>query len=209
MLFDIFPGYELYRTDQGVVIIKPMNTSTAPEEIYISVDVETAGPNPADYSLLTIGACTIAEPQHTFYVELRPVSAKYVPEALAVSRLSMERLYERGGAPKKAMEQFEDWLKEQAQEEQKPILVAFNAPFDWMFVNDYFHRFLGRNPFGHTAIDIKSFYMGLEGVRWDETTMQYVGARYLGDQQLTHHALRDAMDQAVIFRKMLAEAHKS
>lgn len=186
-----------------------METSTPPAEVYISVDVETAGPYPFEYSLLTIGACTIAEPQQTFYVELRPINSKYIPEALAVSRLSMERLFERGEAPKRAMEKFEDWLKEQVQEGRKPVMVSFNSPFDWMFVNDYFHRYLGRNPFGHSAIDIKSFYMGLTGVRWEETSMQHVGPRYLGDQQLTHHALRDAMDQAVIFRKMLVEAHKS
>jgi DNA polymerase III epsilon subunit-like protein len=186
-----------------------MNTDTPIEEVYISVDVETAGPNPADYSLLTIGACTIAEPQQTFYVELRPVNPKFVPEALAVSRLSMERLFERGAPPNKAMEQFETWIKEQVQEGEQPILIAFNAPFDWMFLNDYFHHHLGRNPFGHTAIDIKSFYMGLTGVRWQQTAMQHVGPRYLGDQQLTHHALRDAMDQAVIFRKMLAETGRA
>lgn len=184
-----------------------MNTHISPDEIYISVDVETAGPNPSDYSLLTIGACTIAEPQQTFYIELRPVNQKFVREALEVSRLSMERHFERGLAPKQALLQFEDWLKDQVPDGQNPIFVSFNAPFDWMFVNDYFHRFLGRNPFGHAALDIKSFYMALSGVRWAETSMQYVGARYLDDQQLTHHALRDAMDQAVIFRKMLAEVH--
>ena len=27
-----------------------------------------------------------------------------------------------------------------------------------MFVNDYFHRFLGRNPFGHAALDLKAFF---------------------------------------------------
>lgn len=183
-----------------------MDTNHPPLEAFISVDVETAGPNPGDYSLLTIGACTVAEPQHTFYAELRPVNNRFVPEALAISRLSMDRLAERGQSPKAALAQFEDWLKEQASGEQKPVFVAFNAPFDWMFINDYFHRYLGRNPFGHAALDIKSFYMGLTGVPWEETSMQYISPRYLGNQQLTHHALRDAMDQAVIFRKMLAEA---
>lgn len=183
-----------------------MDRYPPPHEAFISVDVETAGPNPGDYSLLTIGACTVTEPQHTFYAELRPVNNRFVPEALAISRLSMDRLAERGQSPKAALAQFEDWLKEQVSGEQKPVFVAFNAPFDWMFINDYFHRYLGRNPFGHAALDIKSFYMGLTGVPWVETSMQYVSPRYLGNQQLTHHALRDAMDQAVIFRKMLAEA---
>ncbi len=183
-----------------------METTDNLSETYISVDVETAGPNPSDYSLLTIGACAIIGRPSTFYVELRPVNMRAVPEALAVSRLSMERLAERGLAPKEAMSQFEEWLKEQTPAGQRPVFVAFNASFDWMFVNDYFHRYLGRNPFGHAALDIKSVYMGLAGVTWSETTMRQVGPRYLGGQQLTHHALRDAMDQAEIFRKMLEEA---
>jgi hypothetical protein len=41
-----------------------------------------------------------------------------------------------------------------------------------MFVNSYFHRFLGRNPFGHAALDMKAFFMGLTGVKWSETALQ-------------------------------------
>jgi len=176
------------------------------EDFYVSVDVETSGPNPSQYSLLTIGACTIADRQSTFYVEIKPLSMQAVPESLAISRLSLERLLERGHEPAEAMARFEDWLKAETPEGQRPVFVAFNASFDWMFVNDYFHRFLGRNPFGHAALDLKSFYMGLAGVRWDETSMREVGPRYLGDRQLTHHALRDAMDQADLFRVFLIES---
>jgi ribonuclease T len=186
-----------------------MNTTQLPPETFISVDVETAGPNPSDYSLLTIGACAILDRPSTFYVEIKPVNMNFVPEALAVSRLSMERLAERGLEPPEAMKRFETWLKGEVPAEQKPIFIAFNAPFDWMFVNDYFHRYLGHNPFGYAALDIKSYFMGLAGVSFTETSMQQVGPRYLGSQQLTHHSLRDAMDQADIFRKMHAEAlHK-
>lgn len=183
-----------------------MNTPEAPSELFISVDVETAGPNPSDYSLLTIGACAILDRPSTFYVELKPVNMNAVPEALAVSRLSMERMAERGLEPLEAMKRFAAWLKDEFPGDQKPVFLAFNAPFDWMFVNDYFHRYLGHNPFGHAALDIKSYFMGLAGVTFAETSMHYVGPRYLGDQQLTHHSLRDAMDQADIFRKMQAEA---
>jgi ribonuclease T len=180
-----------------------MTTPNLPNEVYISVDIETAGPNPGQYSLLTIGACTVLGRNSTFYIELKPVNMNFTPEALSVSHLSMERLAERGVAPIEAMKSFDHWLKEVTPEGERPLFVAFNAPFDWMFVNDYFHRYLGRNPFGHAALDIKSYYMGLTGVRWEETSMTSVGQRYLGRQELTHHALRDAMDQGEIFRKML------
>jgi DNA polymerase III epsilon subunit-like protein len=185
-----------------------MEANPASNEVYVSVDIETAGPNPADYSLLTIGACKISDLQRMFYVELQPVSMKYIPDALDISRLSMERLAKRGIPPKAAMAQFEEWVRAETAEGEKAVFVAFNAAFDWMFVNDYFHRYLGRNPFGHTALDIKSFFMGLAGVTWEETAMRYVGPHYLGNQQLTHHALRDAMDQAQIFSKMLEEARR-
>lgn len=170
-------------------------------ETYISIDVETAGPNPSTYSLLSIGACVVFNPQRTFYVELQPVNEHKLSSALAISGLDWDQLKTDGLPPKEAMSRFADWMNDLIH----PIFVAFNAPFDWMFVNDYFQRYLGHNPFGHKALDIKAFYMGLHGVSWEDTGMQTVSGRYLDDQNLSHHALQDALDQAKIFRKMLAE----
>lgn len=175
-------------------------------EAYISVDIEAAGPNPFHYSLLSIGACTIIEPQSSFYIELKPVNTNATPEAMAVNRLSLEKLSERGVEPAEAMARFESWLNEVIPPGEQPVFVAFNAPYDWMFVNDYFHRFLGHNLFGHAALDIKAYYMGLNGVSWLDTSMHRVSSHYLGDRQLTHHALRDALDQAKIFQIMLADS---
>lgn len=59
------------------------------EEIYVSVDVETSGPIPGEYSLLSIGACLVAQPATSIYLELQPDSPKYDPEALAVSGLKV------------------------------------------------------------------------------------------------------------------------
>jgi len=182
-----------------------MNSSTL-TEAYISVDVETAGPYPERYSLLSIGACTIAEPRETFYVELKPVSEEMTDKAISIHGLSLAALAERGLEPAEAMSRFEKWLADHTPPGQRPVFVAFNAAFDWMFINYYFYRYLGHNPFGHAALDIKAFYMGLAGVPWAETTMKYVGPRYLHNRPLTHQALHDALDQANIFHKMLLEA---
>lgn len=181
-------------------------TPPTPEPFYISVDIETAGPNPSTYSLLTIGACTIDEKPATLYLELKPVNNKMTPESFAIHHLDLKRLGERGLDPEKALRDFEDWIKSVTPPERPPFFVGFNAPFDWMFVCDYFHRYLGRNPFGRFALDIKTFYMGLTGAPWSETNMAYLASRYLGERTLTHHALRDALDQADMFRQMLSEA---
>jgi len=183
-----------------------MTNEISPKDFYFSIDIETAGPNPTQYSLLTIGACTINEPMSSFYVELQPVNEKITAQSYAIHHLDIQRLAERGRPPAEAMAEFEAWIKEELPEDAKAVFVAFNAPFDWMFVNDYFHRFLGRNPFGHSALDIKSFYMGLNGVSWSHTSMKYISSQYLNNREITHHALRDAIDQAEIFQKMLEQA---
>jgi ribonuclease T len=180
-------------------------------EAYICVDVETAGPipgsTPSDYSLLSIGACTITEPQSTFYIELKPINEKITEGAANVHRLSMQRLMVEGVDAEEAMRRFEDWLKDQTAPGKQPVFVAFNAPFDWMFINYYFFHYLGHNPFGHAALDIKAFYMGWAGVPWSQTSWRFISPGYVEDTQLTHHALQDALDQAVLFKKMLKEMH--
>jgi DNA polymerase III epsilon subunit-like protein len=176
------------------------------EATYISVDVETSGPNPADYSMLAIGACVAFEPTTTFYIELQPVTDAFTPEALAVGGLDMERLRAEGVAPEQAMRRLSDWLSQTTPPGQKPVFVGFNAPFDWMFVADYFHRFLGENPFGHKALDIKALFMGATGSRWRETRYRDIAAHYRMEQAaLTHNALEDALAQAALLRAVLGE----
>ncbi len=175
-------------------------------EAFVSVDVETAGPNPSQYSLLAIGACLVSDPSIGFYVEVQPVDANAIPEAMAIHGLSLAELTARGLPPADALARFEQWLASEISPDRTPVFVAFNAPFDWMFVADYFHRFLGRNPFGHAALDVKSFYMGVSGVRWSETSLRHLAPQYLKNQPLTHHALRDAQDQAELFKQLLVRA---
>lgn len=175
-------------------------------DAWVSVDVETAGPHPSRYSLLSIGACVVARPRTEFYVELQPLSQEGVPDALEVSGLSLESLALSGTPATQAMTEFADWIDTTCAQTGPPVFVGFNAAFDWMFVNDYFHRFIGRNPFGHAAVDMKSFYMGMTGSSWPETSMAHVTAHFGEKRTLTHHALQDARDQAALFRRMLDEA---
>lgn len=175
-------------------------------DCFISVDVETAGPDPSRYALLSIGACTVLEPVTSFYIELAPTSEQVQPEALRVSGLSWEKLKAEGHPPEAGMRAFADWLEGVTPPGSRPVFVAFNAPFDWMFVNHYFHTYLGRNPFGHSALDMKAYFMGLTGHRWAATGMRDISRYFLAERVLSHHALQDALDQAEIFRRMLAEA---
>ncbi|MEA4906896.1 MAG: 3'-5' exonuclease [Anaerolineaceae bacterium] len=181
-----------------------MSTNPIRDELpaYISVDVETSGPVPEEYALLSIGACTL-DGGERFYVELQPTSLHAQAEAMRVHGLSLERLAQEGLPPQAAMARLDAWLAQAVPAGEKPIFVAFNAAFDWMFVNQYFLRYLGHNPFGHSALDIKAVYMGAFGVPWRETSYRHIARLDQDLNPLSHHALDDALQQARLFRLVL------
>ena len=172
------------------------------EEIYISVDIEAAGPIPGQYSMLSLGACIVGNAGESFYVELKPINKSVVPEAISVSNLNLEVLEANGRDPAAAMAQLRTWIGD-VSKNGTPVFVGFNATFDWSFVNWYFHRFLGENPFGFGGIDIKSYYMGFSGCSWNETRSSRLPPEFQQSEPLTHNALDDARAQASVFQRML------
>ncbi|MDM8532885.1 exonuclease domain-containing protein [Anaerolineales bacterium HSG25] len=172
------------------------------DEVYISVDIEASGPVPGEYSMLSMGACVVYDTAQTFYAELKPLNQKFVPAALEVAGLSLSELAETGLEPQVGMTQFEGWVKTVANGD-KPVFVAFNATFDWMFTTYYFHRFLGRNPFGISGLDVKAYYMGKLDTSWGQTTKRNIKPRFMSKRQHTHNALDDALEQAELFRNLL------
>lgn len=179
----------------------------------VSVDVETAGPSPSGYAMLSIGAVLVDEPLEPlpagvdphFYAELQPDRDGERARAMAVGGFTLAGLRETGAPPADAMRAFADWIDAVTPSGHRAVMVGFNAPFDWMFVADYFDRYLQRNPFGHSALDVKAYFMGVAGVDWAATSMVHVAEHYGLTVDLTHNALDDARDQAALFRAVRAE----
>jgi DNA polymerase III epsilon subunit-like protein len=169
------------------------------EEVLISVDVETSGDSPSTGSLLSVGACLVADPTTGIYLELKPLPDRpWSDEAQRVHGLTAESLVRNGLEPAEAMGRLDSWVRKVA-DGAWPVFVGFNAPFDWMFVADYFWRYLGRNPFGISALDLKSLYMGRMGIsRWEETRKAHISERLDVVFEQTHNALSDARDQALL-----------
>lgn len=172
----------------------------AQREIFVSVDVETAGPVPGQFSLLSIGACDVDNEDRTFSCELKPINHNADPTALQVTGLSLDRLERTGLTPEQAMERFDIWARGLVSAGESLVFVGLNAPFDWSFVNYYFHRYLGRNPFGFTALDIKAYYMGVTGCNWANTRSSRMSASLKPGRTPNHKALGDALYQAELFR---------
>lgn len=126
---------------------------------YVIVDVEADGPIPAEYSMVCFGAVLFnGALDKSFYGKTKPISDRFVPEALAVSGFS--RAQHLGfDDPKTVMTEFASWLEQHVK--GRPVFVSDNVAFDWQFINCYFHRFVGKNPFGFSGRRIGDLYAGL------------------------------------------------
>ena len=175
-------------------------------ELLVSVDVETSGPSPSVASLLAVGACLVDDPARSIYLELRPEPDRGWDDAAAsVHGLDRDRLAREGLPPSEAMARLVAWIDEVA-DGARPVFVGLNAGFDWMFVADALWRTVGRNPFGVAALDLKSLYMGRDGVAaWARTTRSDMTRRYPVERPHTHNALDDARSQAELARRLLSD----
>jgi DNA polymerase III alpha subunit (gram-positive type) len=122
--------------------------------------------------------------------------------------LSLEKLRAEGLEPKEAMSRFKTWIDSLASDSETVVFVGFNASFDWGFVNYYFHQFLGENPFGIAALDIKSMYFGASDCAWKMTRSSEIAKVVNPASAGDHDALHDAIYQAELFsliRKKIME----
>ena len=154
---------------------------------YVMVDVEADGPIPGEYSMVCFGAVLVDEMlDRSFYTGLKPISEKWVPEALAISGFSREETL-TFAEPVEAMQSFERWLLEHAG--RRAFFISDNNGFDWQFINWYFWHFIGRNPFGHSSTNLGSLYKGLV-----KDTFQ--NFKHLRRTPHSHNPVDDAMGNA-------------
>jgi hypothetical protein len=151
------------------------------------VDIESDGPIPGDYSMISFGAVLVDEKlDKTFYGKLKPISDKFIPEALAVSGHSrMETL--QFDDPQKVMSDFAGWIKSITAD--SPVFISDNNGFDWMFICWYFHRFIGKNPFGFSSQNLGSLYKGIV----KDTKRNF---KHLRKTKHTHNPVDDAKGNA-------------
>lgn len=181
---------------------------------YFSIDVETTGPAPGIHSLLSVGITHVRRFEgryqlfEDFYIELRPTFPQYFEAAMAIHKLDPERLKREGIPPKDAMHRIATWVKQrQKTGKDRPVFLAHNAPFDWMFIAWYFAYTEVENPFGHSALDLKALAMGALKLSWNQTSLKQVAATIgtLGDRDISalHHAGADARYQAEVFAALM------
>lgn len=160
------------------------------------VDVESDGPIPGDYSMISFGAVLVNDIlDKTFYGRIKPISANYIPEALSISGHTREETLGFED-PVKVMSDFDFWIKGVCKD--RAIFISDNNGFDWMFICWYFQHFLGRNPFGHSSQNLGSLYEGIER----DTFKTF---KHLRQTAHTHHPVDDAKGNAEALIRMKKE----
>lgn len=153
----------------------------------IMVDVESDGPIPGDYSMISFGAVIVEQDlDRTFYGQLKPISEKWIPEALAVSGFNREETLEFDD-PKVVIEKFNQWMSDNCK--TRPLFFSDNNGFDWQFINWYFIHFLDNNPFGFSSTNLGSLYKGL-------VKDTFKNFKHLRKTRHTHNPVDDAMGNA-------------
>ena len=184
-------------------------------DAYFSADVETDGPIPGPYSMLSFALVFVgtfdgetferAETRPSTYIELRPIAEQFDPEALRVNGLDRDRLLREGCDPHVAMDGAAKWIQEQAGT-SRPVLVAYPVSFDWTWLYWYFVRYAkDGSPFNHSqCYDLKTAFAVKAGIPIVQAGRSRLLAELQPEWPHTHHALDDAQEQAEIFARLFA-----
>lgn len=160
----------------------------------IVIDVEADGPAPGLYSMVSFGA-VIIEPGlgRTFYGKCRPLpEADWISTSLGVSGHTREETLGFMD-PADTMDSFDKWLQLNSYK-TRPIFWSDNNSFDWQFINYYFWRFLGRNPFGWSSKNINNI---VQGIYRDARSKEFKKIqRKYSITKHTHHPVDDAKRNA-------------
>lgn len=192
----------------------PLVRSGNATDVYFSADVETDGPIPGPYSMLSFALVPAGSfdgqefrrPKtydEAFYAQLRPISDEFDPEALAINGLDRGALLESGTDPAQAMSDANRWITDRCSGDGRPVLVAYPLSFDWSWLYWYFVRFTGTSPFKHSrCFDVKTAVAVKRGVPIARAGRKNLPAELQPRRAHTHHAVDDAVAQAEIFAEL-------
>ncbi len=167
---------------------------------WFMVDVEADGPIPGDYSMIEIGAVLVnvasGDLSRRFSANLRPVTDRFLPAALAVTGYTREQTL-GFDEPGPVVARFAAWV-DANNTGKPPVFVSDNNGFDWMFVCWYLHHYLGRNPFGFSSVNLGSVYKGIE-------RNMYASFKHLRRTPHSHKSVEDALGNAEAFLTIVRE----
>jgi len=177
-------------------------------EVYVSTDVETDGPIPGEYSLLSFGSAAFTLDKKiisTFSANLEKLpGAGEDPDTMEWWKsqgAAWEHCRRDLQSPQKAMTEYLEWFKSLP---GRPVFVAYPASFDFTFIYWYLIKFAGKSPFEYMALDIKSYAMAVLKKPFYYVTKSQMPSEWFDSSRKSHVALEDAIEQGQLFCNMVA-----
>lgn len=181
----------------------------------VVVDIEADGPIPGPHSMLSLGAAAVTAKGgifSDFEINLKPLPdarphpatmnwfETQAPDALAHALRNPE-------LPAVAMLRFFKWVDGLP---TPRVLAACPAPFDFMWVNWYLHKFLGakmQTPvleplFSGCALDIATLFADRHNVPFAEMSPSLLPAEWYDGHKHSHKAIDDARGYASVLHNM-------
>ena len=165
--------------------------------LLIFVDVEATGISPATGLMTEFGAVVYdskgkhhKKTFHGKFYEAVPDPANPSKPMITGDKLNSER---------RVMHMFAEWLNEVSP--GRAVFVSDNPAYDFQWINFYFDKYYGSNPFGHSGRRISDFWAGLHN-KWGETQSW----KRLRVTVHDHNPVNDAMGNLEAFEKILEKA---
>ena len=172
-------------------------------EVYVSTDVETDGPIPGEYSLLSFGSVAFNLDKSiisTFSANVETLpGARQDAETMkwwATQGNAWEVCRKDTKPPQVAMKEYSDWFKTLP---GKPVFVAYPASFDFSFIYWYLMKYVGVSPFDYLGLDIKSYAMAVLKKPFYHVTKTNMPKEWFDSNNKSHVALEDAIEEAMLF----------
>lgn len=184
-----------------------MNNKT---ETFVSIDIETDGPIPGEYSMLSFAAVAFDEQANVlghFEANLLPTGNRQdertMTEFWAKNPEAWAYCNQNQKDPAEALPAFVEWV-----EGLPGVKTAVCAPagFDWTFMYWYMIKYHGRSPFSFSCLDVKTYVYAIrKDLKYKESTKGRWPKRWFTDLPHTHKAIDDALEQGYSFMRMRAE----
>lgn len=182
------------------------------KEVFVSTDVETDGPIPGVYSMLSFGSIALTAGKKTvgiFSANLHTLPGasqdKPTMQWWKTQKAAWQAHRQDLQQPKQAMEKYLYWLRSLP---GKPVFVGYPASFDFMFICWYLINFTGENPFSLDVLDIKTFAWSLLNKPFHHVSKSKMPKRWFDSCDKKHVALDDAREQGYLFCNMLKESRQ-
>jgi len=162
-------------------------------------DVESDGPCPGLYNMISFGVVSLADPAQGFLGEVAPVlDHGGIDAAREVSGVTFDA--QSAYRPAEiVVEEAVAWLNG-VTGGKRAVFWSDNPAFDWQFWNWYCHRFVGANPAGFSARRIGDLDAGRRGEPLNSSAF-----KKRRETAHTHNPVDDARGNAEALRWVLGQ----